>query len=175
MIFKNSIENLFENEIQNHEIIIPNDTIYFIDNWITRIALKYIWSSFQLNRHANRITVDTNTIKTLCNVWHPLYSSKLIIEIDNIIARYFSNNWEKGCKKSIRAGLFISPHFLHTMFKNECISGQKIGETCSIALATIIEYILKLTIHDILSQQLEIKIIDCKLFNIHLSKYISNI
>lgn len=139
MFFGANIQSLFS------ELSLSNDIIEFIDNWVNRFALKIIRNCFQLNRHAGRITVDANTVKAVISIHFPIYSGVLIREIDNTLARYFSNNWEKGCKKSIKAGLVLPPPRFHTMFKNECIPGQKIGETAAIALATVIEYFLKST------------------------------
>ncbi len=115
-----------------------------LNNLIQDLALRYITGCVELCRYAKKITIDSNAIETLTNMW--MRTPDYLIDFAHDTWDTYSQNTGKGIRKNQRAGLCFPPSRFLEMFREYRGAKQKIGEPAYIFLTAIIEAICELII-----------------------------
>jgi len=78
-----------------------------LNHLIRDLSLHYITACVELCRYAKKVTIDSNAIETLTNIW--ITNPDYLIDFAHDTWDVYSQNTTKGIKKSCRAGLFLPP------------------------------------------------------------------
>lgn len=115
-----------------------------LNHLIQDLALRYITGCVELCRYSKKITIDSNAIEALTNMW--IGNPNYLIDFAHDTWDVYSHNTGKGLKKNYRAGLIFPPTRFLEMFREYRGAKQKIGEPSYIFLTAVIEAICRLTI-----------------------------
>nr|QBK88134.1 MAG: histone 2A-domain-containing protein [Marseillevirus LCMAC202] len=115
-----------------------------LNHLIRDLSLHYITACVELCRYAKKVTIDSNAIETLTNIW--ITNPDYLIDFAHDTWDVYSQNTTKGIKKSCRAGLFLPPARFRELFREYRGANQKIGEPAYIFLTAVIEAIFGLII-----------------------------
>lgn len=120
---------------------VPRECKDLLNDLAIKICIDYITAGAKLCRHANRVTINSDAIVAITNVWLWSFDHSLISFAGDVWEEYINSD-KKGSKKYVKAGLRISPTRIKKITQPFIYAGQSIGETAYIYLAAIIERIL---------------------------------
>ena len=110
-----------------------------LNHLIRDLGMRYVTGCVSLCRYAKKVTIDSNTVITLTNVW--LEDPGRLLDFAHDTWDVYTQNTTKGLKKNLKAGLFLPPARFQELFREYRGADQKIGEPAYIFLTAIIEAI----------------------------------
>ena len=78
-----------------------------LNHLVQDLALRYITGCVELCRYSKKITIDSNAIETLTNMW--INKPDYLIDFAHDTLDVYSQNTSKGLKKNRRTNLNFSP------------------------------------------------------------------
>lgn len=117
-----------------------------LNHLIRDLSLRYITGCVALCRYAKKVTIDSNAIETLTNVW--ISTPDQLLDFAHDTWDVYSQNTTKGIKKHLKAGLFLPPARFQELFREYRGADQKIGEPAYIFLTAVIEAVFGLILDE---------------------------